>query len=419
MPGDPQHNIEQLLKASAEQRRQAIGPPMEMPGVTREMLHQEITRVYAQTPSPRSGWLSLLLKSWPSLAWGGAIGAVLLIAIALLRQMSPSSPQPIELAQQSKTKDAVPSTTAAIKADTTELAPENKKLALAAEAPVAAQPEPAVQLAQNRSAPAPLPRIQAPQPAAPSMANRASPPAEPNRRLTANFRVAGRPDEIAQVAGATEPAGASNAERFYFVLDRSPGRFRRNFNSPAPVQVLNSFALEYNGNQVRVVDEDGSVYQGQFETRDNQSQGMPIQTKATSLARAQINSAPTARYGRPQDNRKNSEEMATNPPVFFFQVTGTNHLLGQQVVFTGNYIPSANQNSVQMTTANAAPSAVQAPRIKSGQPGSSVSSEANVSAYPALISNQLAFPSGGVIQGQAMVGGTNSFPINAVQKPGQ
>jgi hypothetical protein len=41
--------------------------------------------------------------------------------------------------------------------------------------------------------------------------------------------------------------------------------YRVNFNSPPTLNVLNSFQLEQNGRLVRIVDADGSTYEGQID----------------------------------------------------------------------------------------------------------------------------------------------------------
>jgi hypothetical protein len=46
--------------------------------------------------------------------------------------------------------------------------------------------------------------------------------------------------------------------------------FRRNFNSPPPVSVLQTFSVENTGSAVRIVDQDGSVYSGALEQEATQ-----------------------------------------------------------------------------------------------------------------------------------------------------
>jgi hypothetical protein len=46
--------------------------------------------------------------------------------------------------------------------------------------------------------------------------------------------------------------------------------FRRNFNSPPPVAVLQTFSVENTGSAVRIVDQDGSVYSGALEQEATQ-----------------------------------------------------------------------------------------------------------------------------------------------------
>jgi hypothetical protein len=49
---------------------------------------------------------------------------------------------------------------------------------------------------------------------------------------------------------------------FFFAQSDTRAKYRRNFNSPPVPPVLRSFQLEQNGSNVRVIDADGSVYEG-------------------------------------------------------------------------------------------------------------------------------------------------------------
>ena len=444
MPADPKQNIEQLLKACAEKRREAAGPPMTMPDLTREILHQELARIQANPRPPKPAAWTTLSALWPRLTWGGAgvIGLTLVFWLLVLRPTSLPPPAPMQLTQQSKAKDsgqrAATASTRPVNeigiekktqepsrgmtigdknedvarppalvrpTQTTAPLPQSPLVVAAASAPSnrtdrqsdehavrakLASPAPAGpgagrQLARIRESASPMLRDQAEKAPAASLkvpptqsASAAPPPATVlamGRSAAAVFS-----NESVQLRGAFQAGTAANAERYYFSQDLPANRYRRNFNSPAPLNVLNSFELEYTGNQVRVKDEDGSVYEGRMEPQTAASQNRASQTQPVMAAKAanSVNAGSTvSQYGAFRASRAQAEETMTNAPNFLFRVAGTNRLLRQTVVFTGNFIPVSNSNRTPLASANS------------------------------------------VIQGQALVGGNTVLTINAVQKPGQ
>ena len=114
---------------------------------------------------------------------------------------------------------------------------------------------------------------------------------------------------------------------------------KRSAPAAGSAKVLNAFRLEQTGQSLRVIDHDGSVYTGSF-----QSAGYPLTDtvsrvdKGTSTARyaeppvrKAVQSQPQAVLGQPFTNSQNTLQ-------YFFRVAGTNRSLNQRVVFTGNLI---------------------------------------------------------------------------------
>ena len=103
----------------------------------------------------------------------------------------------------------------------------------------------------------------------------------------------------------------------------------------AAANVLDSFQVEQDGRQIRVVDADGSTYTGKLEA--------VAQNAARALGRAEAQtSAPAA--NAPATRGKDS---ASNENEFYFRATGYNGSLKKEVVFEGNYIapPATPQKS--------------------------------------------------------------------------
>ena len=117
--------------------------------------------------------------------------------------------------------------------------------------------------------------------------------------------------------------------------------YRTNFNSPPMPNVLNSFQLEQNGRLIRVVDADGSIYDGAIEqppTEEAARRGIAVQTAATDLKK---NIEPEAKRVEGLA-AASADEIAALRNVFF-RVAGTNRTLNQLVVFEGNFLARTNQ----------------------------------------------------------------------------
>jgi hypothetical protein len=179
----------------------------------------------------------------------------------------------------------------------------------------------------------------------------------------------------------------SSRQRFAQVRE-----YRTNFNSPPMPTVLSSFQLEQNGRQIRVVDADGSIYDGAIEqppTEEAARRGIAVQTAVTELKK---NIEPEAKRVEGV-SAATAGEIAASQNVFF-RVAGTNRTLNQRVVFEGNFLTKSNQASEIVVGAklNADQSAAAA-RQSLAQKGQQTPS--------------------GLIRGQAMIGPSSRIEINA------
>jgi hypothetical protein len=135
-----------------------------------------------------------------------------------------------------------------------------------------------------------------------------------------------------QVAQAAPPAAFKNQERDRTNLQQQFSQtargqaLRSNAKLKQAANVLNTFQVEQDGRQIRVVDADGSTYTGKLEA--------VVQNAARSLSRVEATTtAPAARAAseRGKDSPSNENE-------FYFRATGYNGSLKKNVVFEGNYI---------------------------------------------------------------------------------
>jgi prepilin-type processing-associated H-X9-DG protein len=159
---------------------------------------------------------------------------------------------------------------------------------------------------------------------------------------------------------------------------RSQNLFKNTATQVKAASVLANFQVQQNGSAIRVVDADGSVYDGVL-LADN------------AVAQNGLVVAPTQQM-EPAQNLANRNESAA-PQNYFFRVTGTNRTLKQNVVFTGNLLPLASTAvNAQQSFANSNANGVQ-----------SQSAAANQRPW-----------SGVRIAGTAVIAGTNNIEINAV-----
>jgi hypothetical protein len=197
----------------------------------------------------------------------------------------------------------------------------------------------------------------------------------------------------------TDRLGTGNVDSYYAAIPptSAPQRFaqvreyRVNLNSPPMPNVLSSFQLVQNGRQIRVVDADGSIYDGAIEqspTEEAARRDVAIQTAGTELKKnvepetKRVEGVSAAAAG----------EIAASQNVFF-RVAGTNRTLNQLVVFEGNFL--ARKDQANELVAGAKSKTNQSP-----------------AAGQNLSKNGQRVPSA-LIQGQAMIGTSNRIEINA------
>jgi hypothetical protein len=374
--------MDELLRAYAKKRREQAEPALQMHPATRKLLQDEVKRTLgAAAPPPRQSWQAL---RWPLLALGGGFAALLVMFAVINTQMrhllpatapmdqslsqakpiltapapvaeGTASPAPgVSPAEQKvadfKPPEASPAAAVAgpIVAVTPAAAPTPASETPLMDAAGPAQPSSAGNLDGARiasSAPAPLADTSkkiSPAPAVEPQERRLAelpPPvasSAPGAQASVPIAAAARP--AATVARA--PAGAAAA---VVARDIAPGTAlsaavgdRSDVASGEFVQihdraqeqaaqsplsnVLSAFRLRRSGQNVRIVDADGSVYDGEVLS------GMAGGARLGGAGGG-------ARYGRAKTRKDTNEE--TN---WGFKVMGTNNHLQQNIVFTGNVL---------------------------------------------------------------------------------
>lgn len=175
---------------------------------------------------------------------------------------------------------------------------------------------------------------------------------------------------------------ASNSQRFRRTV---PAGTPHSVGTSRPSPVLTAFQVVQNGQKIRVVDADGSIYIGSFTTADqippSLANSVASRFATTEIAPA---AAPAAKAVTPKEY----------PQTYIFRVAGTNLNLNQNVVFSGNLIPLANIPQVQTGAA-----------LDGGAAGPGRQIPA-----PLLLSNSR-------IAGKAIIGGKKEIEVNATPAP--
>lgn len=216
--------------------------------------------------------------------------------------------------------DSVPAKPAALPVQLTAAAPQ----------PAASQLDEALSAPDSSPRPAPTAaqplRGPSPQPAVRGVAEGMRPsPAD------AGVEQASRP--LARTAGRAALAETQDSRpaprTLHFQQVDHTTRYRRNLNSPPVPRVLTQFEVRQLGSNVRIVDADGSIYEGPAQAAVELGRSSAPQRSTVSAVSAQGTALQTGAMAPTADQ------------PFSFRVIGTNRTLNQPVIFTGGYVPGA------------------------------------------------------------------------------
>jgi hypothetical protein len=380
---EPERRIEKWLRAFAKKRREQAGPPLELRPATRQRLQREIAR---QAEEKRRGFFSLFWLR-PRLAFAVCFIALALGAWFLWPQFR--GPQSARLSMNNASqRETLQNRTAPAAAPMVSppIAGADKKMS-DVEKPLPAAPsstQPTIASANRALTPTPndvpknqdraqdmLAQKQAP------ITTTASPAPATNSYYalkgevaTDSFAAAGA--SAKEAAGSTpEFATTRRATNFATNIDLADNRQKdqlafalqkalaapsstnlatvseastvsQQFNRlegqltrrdavtagalKASTPVLTSFRVEQSGNNLKVVDADGSVYTGSVQNAQQEPAG-------TTIVSAAPNNTPASRLMRSASPAASS---------YFFRVAGTNRNLNENVVFSGNFVPMTN-----------------------------------------------------------------------------
>jgi hypothetical protein len=354
MPPEPKKPMEQMLEALAKARRAEFGDDAKMPNPMRARLHEEIARAGAaedEKVESRGSWVT---RFWPRVTVAAALATLIVLVPAIWWNRTHPIADSGDFALRDRTAGTADRLNPAAASEDT-----------LAKAPAVSATEPTVNLADNN-------QIKNEPAATLSSETKAS----KSSTLFAQGRVAtGLPnkvskefDEIAsakiQAAPAAAPAaGADSKAKLDTMAGVAPPvaqpssaeslgtkqqfsqqsvlqSFRNNAQVSRSANVLNTFQVQQQGNEIRVLDADGSTYTGKIEQ---------------SAKNAELDSRMTLR----RDAAKQTQRYAAKPtrenesaaPQSYFRATGFSVSLKKTLVFEGNYAaPPAQQPA--LATAN-------------------------------------------------------------------
>jgi len=328
--------MEQMLEALAKARRAEFGDDPKMPNPMRARLHEEIARVGAaddEQVESRPSWITMF---WPRLTVAAALATLIVLVPAIW--WNRTHPLAGDLALRDRTAAASNGPNAAVRAGNT-----------LAKAPAVSATEPTVNLADNsqiKVEPASTPASEAEALASSTRVAQGRAATELSRQVTkdeiASAKIQSAPaaaisagadsktksDTIAAAAPPVAQPSSAGSIGMTQQFSQQSGiqSFRNNAQVRRSANVLNTFQVEQQGSEIRVLDADGSTYTGKIEQLANNKE---LDSRMTLRRDAAKRTQSYAARAIPENE--------SAAPGSYFRATGYNVSLKKRVVFEGNY----------------------------------------------------------------------------------
>jgi hypothetical protein len=336
MGSEPKKPIEQMLEVLAKARRAEFGGDPQMPNPMRARLHEEIARAGAadeENVELRESWLT---RFWPRVTVAAALATLIVLVPAIWWNQKRPFSATADVAARDRAAAGGNGPNPAVAAENT-----------LAKASSLSATEPTVNLADNsqiKIEPAATPASDAE--ALKSVTKgfgdeiasakiRAAPAAAAAAGMdskTKSETIAGVAPPVAQLSSAQSLATIQQ-----FSQQSALQSFRNNAQVSRAKNVLNTFQVQQEGSEIRVLDADGSTYTGKIE----QAKGVELDSSITARRYA-------AKQMRTDAAQAGEGESAA--PQSYFRTTGYNVSLKKTLVFEGNYAASAAQLPAKATT---------------------------------------------------------------------
>ena len=340
-----ERDIEKQLRGYAEQRRREAGAPLEMHPATRRLLQDEVRRTHKK-PAEATKKTSLFASWWFRIAAGACV--VVLAAAVFLPALSRSKSKSMRLAQNLGLREKAITGSAQNRPSSP---PSENAPALVASAPPSRDDTDkdrfaaAREIVMNQAAATPS-TVVATNGITSGMAAGGSTLAFVPHSAQQNFyfRNVGAPADISVAVGRTAGDQLAKSDLKQSLNDRT--------KAAAGKIPLASFQIEQTGNQIRITDGDGSVYNGDLtvtntETPSAPAAGVALAPAPAAEAERQF-AQPAIQNGIPS---LNNAALAQNQN-FRFKAAGTNLSLNQRITISGEFVAATNLATRWGTTLN-------------------------------------------------------------------
>ena len=354
MASEPKKPIEQMLEALAKARRAQFGDDPKMPNPMRARLHEEIARAGTaenENVESRPSWITMF---WPRLTVAAALATLLVLVPAIWWNQSHPGAESGHLALRDRNAAATDALNSAAPAKDT-----------VSYAQGVSATEPTVNLADNSQVkvePAAKPSSEAEVSKSSTHIAEGRAATELPVQSTKEFDKEIASAKIQAAPAAAPPAGAESKAKSDTISAAAPPvsqqssagslattqqfsqqsaaqSFRNNRQVSGGANVLNKFQVQQEGNEILVLDADGSTYTGKIE---QSAKGAELDSRIT--ARRDV-AKQTPRYAG-----KAVGENKSAVPESYFRATGYNVSLKKTLVFEGNYEPLPPQQPTKATS---------------------------------------------------------------------
>ena len=331
-----------MLEALAKARRAEFGDDPKMPNPMRARLHEEIARAGAtedEKGEPRASWITMF---WPRVTVAAALATLIVLVPAIWWNRSHPVAESGNLALRGHTAGAVDG-----------LKPVAAAEGTLVRAPAASATEPTVNLTENsqiKIEPEATPASEAEALTASTRSHEGRAATESPSEVTKGFadkEIAGAKIQAAPAAVPTDgrnakaesdrmaaaPPVAQPSTKQQFSQQSAAQSFRNNAQVNRAANVLNTFQVQQEGSEIRVVDADGSTYTGKIE---QQAKSGAVDSRITAHGQY------AAKRAR-RDVAQAAGETDSATPQSYFRATGYNVSLKKMIMFEGNYAAPPQQ----------------------------------------------------------------------------
>jgi hypothetical protein len=354
MASEPKKPIEQMLEALAKARRAEFGDDAKMPNPMRARLHEEIARAGAaedEKVESRPSWITMF---WPRVTVAAALATLIVLVPAIWWNQSHTGSGNLAFRDHAAA-GAVHELSPAVPAENT-----------LAKAPAASASKPTVNLADNsqiKIEPAGTAAAEADALASSTGVHQGRGTTEFPSQETNGFQKEIASAKIQAAPAAALPAGADSKAKSDRVTAAVPPvsqpssagsvamtqqfsrqtalqSFRNNAQQVSrATNILNKFQVEQQGNEIRVLDADGSTYTGKIE-QVAKSAGVD-----SGIAAHRDFAKQTPKYAA-----KAVSENRSAIAQSYFRASGYNVSLKRTLVFEGNYAAPSQQQPASATS---------------------------------------------------------------------